>query len=59
MKEGPLKLNQVIKISESTEEAEQHYFFDDVNVSATDTVERHLKRIDDVVADADVTFSST
>ena len=52
LKQGPAKVGQVIRMGVRTERAEEHYHFESPNTPATATVERHLDRIEQIVAQA-------
>ena len=49
LKEGPTKVGQVIRLGVRTERAEEHYYFEAVNIPATTTVEKHLNEIERLV----------
>ena len=57
LKKGPTKVGQVIRVGVQTERAEEHYFFESADVPATATVEAHLKRIEQLVAEAQKRFA--
>lgn len=57
LKEGPTKVGQVIRFGTQTERAEEHYYFESPDVPATATVEKHLKRIERLVAEAQGRFA--
>jgi hypothetical protein len=57
LKEGPTKVGQVIRIGVRTELAEEHYYFESPDVPATATVEKHLKRVEQLVVEAEQRFA--
>ena len=59
LKEGPTKFGQVVRVATITELAEEHYYFESPSVPATATVERHLSRIEEIVAEAHKKFGNS
>lgn len=58
LKEGSTKVGQVIRVGENIQHAEDCYYFESIDISATDTVERHLSRIEEIVAEAHRQFGA-
>ena len=56
LKEGPAKVGQVIRVGTRTKRAEEHYYFESPDIPATDTVARHLDRIEQIVVEANNKF---
>lgn len=52
LKEGPTRVGQVIRVGTPTTKADEHYYFEDPDVPATETITRHLGRIGEVVQSA-------
>ena len=57
LKEGPMKVGQVIRVGVQTERAEEHYYFESVDVPATATIEEHLNQIEHLVLEAEERFT--
>ena len=59
LKEGPTKVGQVIRVGSTSDQAEDFYYFEDPDTPATDTISRHLDRIEQLVQDAQKRFGQS
>lgn len=59
LKEGPPKVGQTVRLGGPTPlKAEELYYYEDLTVPATITVERHLNSIEKIVTDAENRFET-
>lgn len=58
LKEGPPKIGQIVQLGQQPDLAEVLYYFDRPDVPATNTVAKHLDKIEMLVEEADELFSS-
>jgi hypothetical protein len=59
LKEGPPKVGQVLRLSAPPRKVEEDYYYESVDEPATETVERHLNTVEEIVASAEEQFGTT
>lgn len=59
LKEGPMKIHQVVHVGRRTCLADEHYYFETADVPAPATIQCHLTRIHELVHDADRRFGNS
>jgi hypothetical protein len=58
--EGPPKVGQIIGMGGPvSQKAEAHYYYENSDIPATDTIERHLNAVENIVRDAQERFGTS
>jgi hypothetical protein len=57
--EGPLKVGQRIGLDASASEKAEAYYYESPDIPVTDTIERHLNSVEEIVTDVEGRFSTS
>jgi hypothetical protein len=59
LKEGPPKVGQIMYLDTQPRKVEEEYYYESADEPATETVERHLNTVEEIVADAEGRFGTS